>query len=154
MDKPRIRSATPNDAPALATLVTALGYPTSEAEMRTRLAAVLVKAEYATFVAEVKGKVAGMAGAMLAHFYEKNGRYARLVALVVGQAHRGTGVGEQLVLAVERWSAEQGASEIVVNSGAQRVDAHRFYERAGYQPTGVRFVKALGLLEPRCDSDK
>ncbi len=139
----RIRPAAVADNLALASLITALGYPTSEPEMRARLAAIMARAEYTTVVAELGGTVVGMAGAMLAHFYEKNGRYVRLVALVVNPAHRGAAVGEALVCEVERWSAAQGASEVVVNSATERVRAHRFYERLGYRSTGLRRVKAL-----------
>jgi GNAT superfamily N-acetyltransferase len=139
----RIRSATLADASVLATLVTALGHPTTAGEMAGRLAAILARTEYATFLAELDGTVVGMAGAMMAHFYEKNGSYARLVALVVDPAHRGSGVGERLVQAVERWGTQQGACEVVVNSAEHRSAAHRFYERAGYRVTGLRFVKAL-----------
>jgi GNAT superfamily N-acetyltransferase len=111
--------------------------------MATRLATIVARPDYATFVAERAGAVVGMAGAMVGYFYEKNGRYARLVVLVVDEAQRGTGIGEALVRAVERWADAQGAGEIVVNSRTDRAAAHRFYERLGYETTGVRYVKTL-----------
>jgi hypothetical protein len=36
-------------------------------------------------------------------------------------------------------------TDILVNSAYHRNDTHKFYERAGYRSTGVRFVK---MLEP------
>jgi GNAT superfamily N-acetyltransferase len=139
----RIRAATIADAARLAVLVTALGYPTTAAEMEGRLAAILALPEYATFVAVRDDEIVGLAGARIGRFYEKNGAYARLLVLVVDPAERGSGVGERLVHEVERWSEGRGASEILVNSSTHRPAAHRFYERLGYRATGVRFVKAL-----------
>jgi hypothetical protein len=48
-----------------------------------------------------------------------------------------------LVLAGEDWLKEQGAVEIIVNSSHFREDAHRFYQRLGYENTGIRLVKSL-----------
>ena len=76
-------------------------------------------------------------------FYEKNGFYARLVALVVSEESHGRGVGAALVRAVERWANQKGAGEIFLNSGVQREGARRFYEKLGYRVTGVRFSKEL-----------
>lgn len=144
--EPRIRDATAADAQGLATLMTALGYPTTEQQMAHRLAGILPQPEYATFVAESDGTTVGAAGAMIGRFYEKDGIYARLTVLVVDSANRSHGVGAALVRAVERWATAQGATEVVVNSSNHRADAHRFYERAGYDATGVRFVKRLSPI--------
>jgi hypothetical protein len=38
---------------------------------------------------------------------------------------------------------EQGAEEVVVNSGNHQTEAHEFYRRLGYQSTGLRFRKVL-----------
>lgn len=140
---PTVRVATLSDAPAVAALVTALGYPTNAGDMKERLAALFADANYATFVAELDGEVAGMAGACQARFYEKDGVYVRLVALVTSEMSSGRGVGAALVRQVEGWGRERGASEIFINSGVQRESARRFYERLGYQVTGVRFSREL-----------
>ena len=121
-----------------------LGYPTSAEEMRDRLAAILAQPDYQTLVAEVDGRVAGMAGICVGYFYEQNGRYGRILALVVDEGCRGRGVGSALVLAAERWAAAQGAHNVVLNSGRSRTAAHRFYTRLGYEATGLRFIKTLG----------
>lgn len=138
-----IREATQDDAPQIATLVTALGYPTNAADMRARLEGLLADPVYTTLVAEHGGEIAGVAGACIARFYEKNGIYARLVALVVSEDSHGRGVGASLVRAVERWANGKGAIEIFLNSGVQREGARSFYEKLGYRVTGVRFSKEL-----------
>jgi GNAT superfamily N-acetyltransferase len=138
-----IRDATIGDAPALARLVTVLGYPTTAPDMSLRLGVILERSDYATFVAEADAAIVGMAGAMRGYFYEKNGCYVRLVVLVVDPASRGARIGEALVRSVERWAKTQDVSEIVVNSRTDRDRAHRFYERLGYRNTGLRFVKSV-----------
>ncbi len=140
----KVRTATLSDAKPIAGLVTALGYPTNATDMKARLASIFADPTYATFVAELDGEVVGMAGACLARFYEKPGRYARLVALVVSEASLGRGAGAALVGAVEKWGANNDAGEIFLNSGVQREAAREFYERLGYRVSGVRFTKELG----------
>jgi GNAT superfamily N-acetyltransferase len=142
--RPSIRAATLSDAKPIASLVTALGYPTNATDMKKRLQALLAEPTYNTLVAELDGVIVGMAGACLARFYEKNGLYARLVALVVSEASAGRGVGAALVRVVEKWAKGEGAAEIFLNSGVQREGAHSFYQKLGYRVTGVRFSKELG----------
>jgi len=144
-----IRQATLDDAAQIAGLITALGYPTNARDMRARLEGLLADPGYVTLVAEQGGEALGVAGACLARFYEKNGLYARLVALVVSEASHGKGVGASLVRAVERWANGKGAVEIFLNSGVQREGAHSFYEKLGYRETGVRFSKELSASEGR-----
>jgi len=142
--RPAIRAAEISDHAQLAMLVTALGYPTNATDMRIRLEGLFSDPSYSTLVAELGGTVVGMAGACIARFYERNGVYARLCALVVSGDNSGHGVGAALVRAVEKWGVEHGASEIFLNSGVQREGAHTFYEKLGYRATGVRFSKELG----------
>lgn len=143
MSEAAVREATLADAAALAALMTELGYPTHPTEMTTRLDEILADRTYAALVAERESVVLGVGGASLGRYFEKNGVYTRLVVLAVAEAHRGLGVGEALVRAVERWARLRGAQELFVNSGSQRHSAHRFYERCGFKVTGVRLVKGL-----------
>jgi GNAT superfamily N-acetyltransferase len=142
--RPAIRAATLADHAQLAMLVTALGYPTNASDMKTRLEGLFADPSYTTFVAELDGKVVGMAGACIARFYERNGVYARLCALVVSGESSGHGVGAALVRAVENWALERDAAEIFLNSGVQREGAQAFYEKLGYRVSGVRFSRELG----------
>lgn len=139
----KIRSAFLNDSLAIACLMSQLGYPTSEDEMKARLEAILLDSGYMTFVAECQKEVVGVIGVGVQRYYEKNGTYGRLLALVVDEKWRGLGIGGSLVAEAERWLKEREVSSIVVNSGKQRNEAHRFYKRLGYEETGLRFVKLL-----------
>ena len=138
-----IRSATLEDSAAIARLVTQLGYATSGDEMGKRLADILPHPDYMTCVAELEGQVVGMVGAGIGRYYEKNGYYGRLLALVVEEGRRGQGIGASLVAEAERRLQERGVTSVVVNSGSRRNEAHHFYLRLGYSETGLRFVKSL-----------
>jgi GNAT superfamily N-acetyltransferase len=138
-----IREAVEEDTPSIATLVTELGYPSTVAEMRRRLVTIGNDANYRTFVAEVAQTVVGLAGVGIAPYYERDGTYGRLLILAVAERYRRRGIGRALVDSAEAWSAAHGATLMLVNRGRHRHDAHRFYERAGYVSTGVRFVKDL-----------
>jgi GNAT superfamily N-acetyltransferase len=63
-----------------------------------------------------------------------------LLVLSVSATSRGSGIGAQLVAALERWAVSRGAHDIIVNSAFHRSRAHAFYERLGYAGTGVRLV--------------
>ena len=143
MSEVEIRSARLDDSSAIACLMSQLGYPTSSDEMKERLTAILSDSDYMTFVAEYGKEVVGIIGVGVNRYYEKNGTYGRLLALVVDEKWKGYGIGTSLVSEAEHWLRERAVSSIVVNSGKQRKDAHRFYERLGYKETGLRFAKSL-----------
>jgi len=48
-----------------------------------------------------------------------------------------------LVAATERAFASDGVRGDVAITGDRLADAHRFYERLGYEPTSLRFARVL-----------
>lgn len=107
--------------------MTELGYPTTVQEMKERYAAIAGDPAYKIFVAGYDGQVAGMAGVIRSYFFEQNGCYIRLAALVTKQIFREKGIGKMLVEAVEAWAKESSATALVLNGGnrAERAAAHR-----------------------------
>ncbi len=63
--------------------------------------------------------------------------------MVVDGALRGQGIGAELVAAAERLLAERGCQLVEVTSNLRRTDAHRFWEREGYERTSARFAKQV-----------
>jgi len=143
-----IRAAEKSDAAALAELMGELGYPTRGSDMEMRLEAIAKESHYRTFVAMHGAKICGMIGTCCLYSYEHNNLGGRILALVVSETMRGKGVGEELVRVAEKDFIERNVRRIALNTRFQREDAHRFYERLGYQKNGYRFVKDLeGLAD-------
>lgn len=138
-----IRPATLDDAPAIAALMGALGYPAMDAQVRARLARVAEDPAYAAFVAEVEGEVAGFLGLMRGWGYEHDRPYARVITLVVDGRMRRRGVGARLVERAEGWARGEGAHVLMLTTNVRREDAHRFYEAMGFTRTGYRYARAL-----------
>ena len=93
-----------------------------------RLSRVIDVDKYATFVAKVKEKVVGMLGVRCGFHYARDGKYARIIALIVTAPHKGRGIGRQLVDTAESWAKENGIGRLMANTALHREDAHRFYE--------------------------
>ena len=140
-----IRLATDADVPALALLMNELGYSTTEAEMQSRYDLLRSHADYATWVAVCNNQVAGMIGLLRNIYYEKNGLYIRVGALVIHKEFRKMGLGKALLQKATDWAIELGASQVILNSGnrEERKDAHIFYEHLGFEPRTIGFVKTV-----------
>ena len=141
-----IRAAELSDAPSIASLMDELGYPTRTADMQMRLEPILQDSRYRTFVAVRSGKIVGMIGTFCYRSYEHNNVGARILALVVTQKMRGEGIGRALVKAAETDFSERNVTRVSVNTRLTREDAHQFYESAGYERNGFRFVKTLSAM--------
>jgi GNAT superfamily N-acetyltransferase len=75
--------------------------------------------------------------------------YVRVTALVVDATHRGQGIGRQLMANLEHWTIDKGISLVSLRSQIRREEAHRFYERLGYEKTktSFKFEKDLDQAE-------
>ncbi|RYZ49477.1 MAG: GNAT family N-acetyltransferase, partial [Proteobacteria bacterium] len=141
----QIRNVHLSDSLSIAGLMTQLGYPTSVEEMNERLTRLLPLPNHNSYVADMNGTVAGFIALDVNPYYEKNGYYGRILALVVDDRFRGKKIGQQLIVKSEAWFIERKAGDVLVNSSVKRLDAHRFYENLGYDKTGFRFVKKISL---------
>ena len=140
-----IRQAIEKDIHALAALMDELGYPTSVDEMQKRFENISGHPDYETFVALVGDDIVGMVGLSKNLLYEKNGCCVRVLALVVNQSHRGKGIGYALMEAAEAWAKQAGAYAMLLNSRRieERKQAHLFYQKIGFEPLSVGFVKKI-----------
>ena len=137
-----IREATASDAAALAALSTQLGYPTQPDEAVERLTA--LGPAGAVLVVEENGAVLGCIHVCGVQFFQSPA-FAEVGGLVVDEASRGKGVGKLLLEAGARWAAEHGYGKLRVRSNVVREDAHRFYEREGFQRVKTQAVFDLRL---------
>ena len=70
---------------------------------------------------------------------------AQVMGLVVADGRRSSGIGRDLLAALERWATERGCRRMLVGTRVTRERAHRFYARAGYEvlKTSYFLVKPL-----------
>ena len=94
-------------------------------------------------VVEIDAAVTALGGIRSEWPLEYGEPWARVIALVVGEQHRGRGIGARLLGALEAEATSRGCLAVVLTSGNHRHEAHAFYERRGYEATGRRFAKGL-----------
>jgi len=144
----RIRFATLEDAPAIASLSSQLGYPADSVEVAGFQAQVLQHPDHIVFVAEShEGTVCGWVHVFLSRrlFLPP---FAELGGMVVDKGHRSSGIGGALMARAEDWAAECGCSIFRIRSSTIRTGAHKFYERMGYTASKSQqvFDKSLSGL--------
>ena len=93
------------------------------------------------------GKVvsfAGFARLKILHY----GDHIWVYDLITDENKRGNGYGKLLMSYVEKLAQENALQCVALQSGFQRIDAHRFYENAGYDKVSFVFKKrAVALPE-------
>jgi len=127
-----IRQATPDDIPAMVELSRQLGYAVSANQMAERLAAYFGRADHIVMLAASDGRVQGFVNGGLRRDLVSEDS-VELMSLVVAEDARGRGVGKALLQAFERWVSTLGLDLVTLGSRDTRKDAHRFYEREGYE---------------------
>ena len=127
-----IRSATMDDAAAMARLSGQLGYEAMPHDTARRLETLLGDREHQIYIA--------VSGAMLVGWIHVHLRpslltdaEAEIAALVVDEKVRSQGIGRMLVEVAERWAQEHSCRTVRLRSNVARVRAHAFYERLGYE---------------------
>ena len=138
----RIRDALADDADAVAALLSQLGYPTEPAAVAERLRRLRAVGDEVV-VAELDGRVAGLAQLHVSPALEHDGEAAKLRALVVDETHRGEGVGRALVEEMEARARARRCVLLFLTTAEHREGAHAFYRRMGLEHTGRRFAKRL-----------
>jgi GNAT superfamily N-acetyltransferase len=144
-----VRSASAADAPALASLLGELGYPSDADQVRARMARLVGAgsddAADALFVATGAGgpSVVGLLSLHRFSGLHDDAPVALITALVVAERARGLGVGRQLVDRAVESARDWGCTRLMVTTHVRRADAHAFYEHIGFELTGRRYVKAL-----------
>ena len=142
MGRPQIRRAEQRDAARLARLIVQLGYTAAEPDVAERLAAMDTEGRV-VLVAELDGEVIGCLSTSVMRVLHRPAPVGRISMMVVDEACRSRGIGAQLVRAAEEALAAQGCYMVEVTSQLRRTEAHRFYERLGYEKTGVRLAREL-----------
>lgn len=135
-----IRPIEVEDAADVVLLVQQLGYERTEQQVAEWVNTLPQRAEYqATFVACIGGDVVGWIEISIEHRLQSP-PYALIGGLVVKHGYRNRRIGLRLCEHAEAWTWDRGIPAVRVTSRSTRPDAHRFYERNGYQLTKLSHV--------------
>lgn len=143
-----IRAAGPQDADQLRPLLAAVGFPTYSAAIRSRLEALTTPADV-VLVAVRASRVVGVVTAFVTPTLHRERPVGRVTLLSILEDAQGQGIGRALMAAVESELAARGCEQAEVISNQRFADAHKFYDRLGYELTSLKFRKHLPTQSPR-----
>ncbi len=147
MSEPVVREATRADLPRLVELLAQLspGDPSREDSSRMALYtesfdAVERDSSYHLLVIEDRGRITGtLALIVIQNLSHRGAPFAIIENVVVDGADRGKGYGEMLINQAIVLAREHGCYKVTLTSNKRRTDAHRFYDRLGFQRTHEAF---------------
>lgn len=97
---------------------------------------------YRLVVAESKGEVQAVMGYRILHDLV-HGSHLYIDDLVTAKAHRGRGLGAQLLKHAEAEARRLGFRTLRLCTGLDNKDAQRFYEREGWEARSFAFKKKV-----------
>jgi GNAT superfamily N-acetyltransferase len=138
-----IREAKPEDAAGIEKLYRIL-LP-DHADIRvtpSRIGQITGNPDSLLFVYEEEGEVAGTVHLHLCMDALSGDRpFGVIERVVIAPQLRGKGIGALMMTHAEEAAAARGALKVMLSSKSYRRDAHRFYERLGYDGEGSKLFK-------------
>ena len=96
------------------------------------------------YLCAVEGeKIVGFCSLSIKNNLWQAGYLAHIDELVVGKEKRGRGIGSALLNAIIQIAAEAGCSSVELDSAFHRSEAHRFYQKHGFENRAYLFSKSL-----------
>jgi predicted N-acetyltransferase YhbS len=139
-----IRKIIDNDFKDIYILNQDLGYEYDEQKVKKRIEHIMKNTKDVIFVAQQNNEVIGyIHGSPYELLYGDS--LVNILGFVVQNQYRSLGVGSILIERLECWSKENGFYGIRLVSGADRIIAHKFYEKHGYvnRKNQKNFIKVL-----------
>nr|WP_067060206.1 GNAT family N-acetyltransferase [Mucilaginibacter sp. L294] len=137
-----IRIANINDAANIKSLLNQLGYPTQSEQLTDKIVKLINHPDQSLVVYDD----AGVKAVMSIHFVPQialDGDFAIISYLAVDESARSEGIGRKLEDYCVRLAEDRNCDRIQVHCNIRRTEAHRFYERQGYQESRKYFIKSL-----------
>jgi GNAT superfamily N-acetyltransferase len=141
-----VRAAEPGEEDAIAPLYEWLfappgSEPASWDDKRARVALrqAIESHDACVLVADDEGELIGFCTGYQDMHSVRFGYRAWVEDLAVHPDRRSEGVGKALLDAIKAWARERGATHLELDSHEGRKDAHRFYEREGYEYRSYSF---------------
>ena len=144
----KIREAIENDYCQICSLINnELGYPDVIIDDLTMQMKKMDQDEnYKTFVALLDDVIVGFVGTVQGIAFEVDSGYMRVIALAVSIDYQNKGVGTSLLKHVENFASSKEITNVALNSGFRRLEAHAFYENNGYSKKSYGFSKDIMSL--------
>jgi ribosomal protein S18 acetylase RimI-like enzyme len=98
-------------------------------------------------VAQIDDKVVGMCSAQALISTAEGGWVALVEDMVVNTQYRGTGVGRQLMAAIEVWAKQRGMTRLQLLADRTNFAALDFYDKMGWCPTQLICLRRLWNLK-------
>ena len=132
-----MREAAPEDAQAIDNVMLVISEKCTDIERMKRQIAKLQADPQKYLLAAVDPENGTICGSLLGVVFEdicETGRPILLVENVaVLESYQGKGVGRQMFEEIERWGKEMDCHYEMLVSGLNRVGAHKFYARLGFE---------------------
>ena len=143
-----VRGAVAADWPGVAAVLAELGRPdvrgtSSEGRHRSLFASYLTRDDLDAFVAEGGNQILGFVNVEYRARLNHDRRQGWIAELIVTEGARGAGVGKELLARAEEAARARGCWGLALESATWREDAHRFYEREGWEHVAKAFTKDL-----------
>jgi GNAT superfamily N-acetyltransferase len=150
MDDVTIRMANEEDVPQLIGLLAQGALDGRQEDLadqevyRAALAEIRATPGNDLLVAELDGRAVGMCQLLLfRHLQRRGGRCAEIESMHVDSSLRSKGIGAQLLAGAVEFARQAGCYRVQLTSNLRRPDAHRFYQREGFDPSHVGFKRYL-----------
>jgi GNAT superfamily N-acetyltransferase len=145
---PEIRKAASSDWAGVAAILAELGRPDArgtpqEDRHRAIFDSYLERDDVDAFVAQDNGDILGFVNVEYRSRLNFEPPQGWIAELVVKEGRRGGGIGKQLLAQAEAAARARGCWSIALESATWRNDAHRFYEREGWDYRARAFIKDL-----------
>ena len=140
-----VRRARDGDAEAVGGLLEQLSYQ-HDAGVGDRLASWIEDPRGEVFVADDGERLLGAVAVYFTPRFERDGRWAQIVALVTDDRARGRNVVRSLMHRAESAAIDAGCDMLALMSSRERTGAHAFYQRLGYRDRcedHAQFVRPL-----------
>ena len=127
-----IRDITEQDAEAVNTLSTQLGYTMPIEQTLANIRSVMATKGHHAFAAMHADKMVGWIGVAVALQIE-SAPFSEISGLIVDGQYRGQGIGKLLIERVKLWSKETGTKTLRLRTNMIRKEAHLFYRHLGFK---------------------
>ncbi len=114
-----------------------------EAAMRRVFEIGLGRGDQAFYCIAENGRLIAFGSLHIRNNLWQQGELAQIDELVVDEARRGSGLGAMLLKKLMDEARSRGCGHIELATAMQRLDAHRFYERQGFERAALVFGRKL-----------